>query len=41
MRRVQAAPAAKTSTIVVHMPIDRMSSVIDGLTKARKSGDPG
>jgi len=41
MRRLQPAPAAKTSTIVFSVPIDQMSSVIDGLTKARKSGDPG
>lgn len=41
MRRLQPAPAAKSSTIVFPMPIDLISSVIDGLTKARKSGGPG
>jgi len=41
LQTLTAIAGERTSTIVFPMPIDLISSVMDGLSKLRKPGDPG
>ena len=41
LQTLTAIAGERTSTIIFPMPIDLISSVMDGLSKLRKPGDPG